>query len=91
MLFGLVGLAYGPIYPLIMTVAGALYPRRLAAITGTLAASAVIGGVVYPPLIGLLSDSIGIAAGLLGGAGLSLVCAVTLVGAWVSARSFARS
>ncbi|MEZ0240126.1 MAG: sugar MFS transporter, partial [Chloroflexota bacterium] len=90
-LFGLVGLAYGPIYPLIMTVAGALYPRRLAAITGTLAASAVIGGVVYPPLIGLLSDSIGIAAGLLGGAGLSLVCAVTLVGAWVSARSFARS
>jgi fucose permease len=88
-LFGLVGLAYGPIYPLIMTVAGALYPRRLAAVAGTLAAAAVIGAVVYPPLIGLLSDTLGIGAGLLGGAGLSLVCAVTLAGAWISARSLA--
>ena len=89
-LFGVVGFAYGPIYPLIMTVAGALYPRRLAAVTGTLAAAAVVGAVVYPPLIGLLSESLGIGAGLLGGAGLSLLCAVTLAGAWVSARTPAR-
>jgi fucose permease len=85
-LFGAVGLAYGPIYPMIMTVAGALYPHRLAAVTGTLAASAVVGAVVYPPLMGLLSESVGIGIGLLGGAGLSLLCGVALAGAWVSAR-----
>jgi fucose permease len=84
-LFGAVGLAYGPIYPMIMTVAAALYPHRLAAVTGTLAAAAVIGAVVYPPLIGLLSASVGIGIGLLGGAGLSLLCAVALAGAWLSA------
>ncbi|HYN69512.1 MAG TPA: MFS transporter [Candidatus Eisenbacteria bacterium] len=86
-LFGLVGLAYGPIYPLIMTVAGALYPNRLAAVTGALAAAAVVGAVVYPPLIGLLSGSVGIGVGLLGAAGLSLLCAVALAGAWLSARA----
>jgi fucose permease len=85
-LFALLGLAYGPVYPLIMTVAGALYPRRLAAVTGILGGSAVIGSVVYPPLMGLLSERVGIGIGLLGGAGLSLVCAVALAGAWVSAR-----
>jgi len=89
-LFGAVGLAYGPIYPMIMTVAGALYPHRLAAVTGTLAASAVIGAVFYPPLIGLLSDSVGIGIGLLGGAGLSLLCAMALAGAWLAARGHAR-
>jgi len=88
-LFGAVGLAYGPIYPMIMTVAGALYPHRIAAVTGTLAAAAVIGAVVYPPLIGLLSENVGIGIGLLGGAGLSLVCAVALAGAWLSARAMA--
>jgi fucose permease len=88
-LFGVLGLAYGPIYPLIMTVGGALYPHRLAAVTGTLGASAVVGSIVYPPLVGLLSVSVGIGVALLGGAGLSLVCALALVGAWVSATAIA--
>jgi fucose permease len=85
-LFGVLGLAYGPVYPLIMTLAGALYPRRLAAVTGTLGASAVVGSIVYPPLIGLLSEGVGIGAAFLGGAGLSVVCAVALAGAWLAAR-----
>ncbi len=77
-LFALVGFAYGPIYPLIMAVAGDRYPARSAAVSGFLSGTAVIGSVVYPPIMGFLSVSVGLAAAMLGAAVLSAACGLVL-------------
>jgi fucose permease len=45
-LFVLSGFFFGPVYPMIMAIAGELYPNRIAAVTGTLAGSAVVGGII---------------------------------------------
>ena len=52
-LFGVVGFAFGPVYPLIMAVAGDLFPTRSAAVSGFLSGSAVIGGAHLPAADGL--------------------------------------
>ena len=79
--FAVAGFAMGPIFPMIVALGGDLYPDRLAATGGTLTGAAVLGGMVYPPLIGLMSARFGIATGLLGAAGLSIVCAAAIIGA----------
>jgi fucose permease len=73
-LFGVVGFAFGPVYPLIMAVAGDLYPSRSAAVGGFLAGSAVIGAIVYPPLMGFISVEAGLSVAMIGAAVLSLTC-----------------
>jgi fucose permease len=85
-LFALSGFAFGPVYPMIMTIAGALYPRRLSAVTGGLAGSAVVGGIVYPPLMGFISVEAGIGVAMVGAGILALACTAALVGASVTAR-----
>ena len=77
-LFGVVGFAFGPVYPLIMAVAGDLYPARSAAVSGFLAGSAIIGAIVYPPLMGFISVGAGLTVAMIGAAILSLVCSVVL-------------
>jgi FHS family glucose/mannose:H+ symporter-like MFS transporter len=77
-LFGLTGLFYGPIYPMIMAIGGAIYPHRLARLSGSLAASAVVGVLAYPPIIGLMSASLGVRAGLLGAAALGVPMALSI-------------
>jgi MFS transporter, FHS family, glucose/mannose:H+ symporter len=77
-LFGVAGFAYGPIYPLIMAVAGDRYPARTAAVSGFLSGTAVFGSVVYPPIMGFLSVSVGLGAAMLGAAGLALACGLVL-------------
>ena len=79
-LFGVVGFAFGPVYPLIMAVAGDRYPARSAAVSGLLAGIAVIGAILYPPLMGFLSVGLGLGVAMLGAAVLALVCGVVL---WV--------
>src|SRR4029079_6688340 len=54
-LFALVGFASGPVFPLIIAIGGERHPTRSAAVSGFLTASAVIGGVIYPPVMGFLS------------------------------------
>ena len=70
-LFALVGFAFGPIYPLIVAVAGERFPGRASAVSGILTAAGVLGSVVYPPLMGLLSVSVGLTAAM---AGTVLIC-----------------
>jgi fucose permease len=77
-LFGVVGFAFGPIYPLIMAVAGDLFPERSAAISGFLAGCAVIGAILYPPVMGFISVGVGLGAAMLGAAALALLCAIVL-------------
>ena len=85
-LFALTGLLSGPVYPMIMAIAGRLYPSRLSAVSGWLATAAVAGSLVYPPLIGVISDSVGITAGMLGLGMLGLAAGAALVSAAVVAR-----
>jgi fucose permease len=80
-LFGLVGFASGPVYPLIISVAGQRFPGRGALVAGSLAGVAVVGGLVYPPLMGILSESVGIRGGMLGAAALGVVCAGAVLAA----------
>jgi fucose permease len=75
------GFASGPVFPLIVAIGGELYPHRAAAVAGTLTAAGVVGGIVYPPLVGLMSASLGIGAGLFGGACLSIVAAGAILAA----------
>jgi MFS transporter, FHS family, glucose/mannose:H+ symporter len=77
-LFGLVGFAFGPVYPLIMAVGGDLYPTRSAAVSGFLSGSAVIGAIVYPPLMGFISVQAGLTVAMIGAAILSFACAAVL-------------
>ncbi|HEX6510390.1 MAG TPA: MFS transporter [Chloroflexota bacterium] len=84
-LFGLTGLFNGPIYPMIVAIGGNLYPHRIAALSGSLAAAAVVGSFIYPPAIGLLASRIGLRAGLLGAAALGIPAALAIVGARVAA------
>jgi fucose permease len=77
-LFGVAGFAFGPVYPLIMAVAGDHFPGRTAAVAGSLSAASVIGAVVYPPLMGFMSEGVGLGAAMGGAALLALVCAIVL-------------
>lgn len=78
-LFGLAGLAFGPIYPTIIVIGARIQPGRSAAVTGLLAGVAVAGAVAYPPLMGAISVASGLGAAMLGTAILSIVCAVLVV------------
>jgi fucose permease len=82
-LFGAVGLAFGPIFPLVVAAAGARMPGRSATVTGTLITAAVLGALVYPPAIGFLSGAIGLHAAMLGTALMAFGCGIA---AWAATR-----
>jgi fucose permease len=77
-LFGVVGFAFGPVYPLIMAVAGDRFPGRAAAVSGLLAGVAVLGAIVYPPAMGFLSVAVGLGVAMVGAAILAFICSVML-------------
>ena len=88
-LFALAGVASGPVFPMIIAIGGDRYPDRSAAVSGLLAGSAVVGSVVYPPIMGLLSVTVGLTAAMLGTVVLALACsgALALVGRDSTRRS----
>jgi MFS transporter, FHS family, glucose/mannose:H+ symporter len=83
-LFGVVGFAFGPVYPLIMAVAGDRYPTRSAAVSGLLSGCAVIGSILYPPLMGFMSVTIGLGPAMAGAAALAFVSGLAL---WLVGRA----
>ncbi len=83
LLFGVVGLAFGPIFPLMVVAAGARMPGESATVTGTLVFSAVIGAVAYPPAIGFMSEVVGLQAAMFGTALLVVACGAA---AWAARR-----
>jgi fucose permease len=88
-MFALCGLAFGPVYPMIMAIGGALYPNRIAAVTGALAGAAVVGGIIYPPLMGVISDEAGIALAMYGAGLLAFASAAALAVAGFGSRRLA--
>ena len=52
-LFALAGFVTGPVFPMVMVVAGDRYPERSSAVSGFLGGSAVVGSIIYPAGHGL--------------------------------------
>lgn len=80
-LFGVVGFASGPVFPMIVAIAGDRFPERSAAVGGLMTGAAVFGSVIYPPVMGFMSVNIGLAAAMLGAGILSLACGAALLAA----------
>lgn len=60
----LVGLGFANIFPLIFSITVDKYPERANELSG-LMVSAIIGGALIPPVMGLIADSAGIQAGFI--------------------------
>ena len=67
-LFAVIGLAYGPVYPSIMSLASGRHPARSASVSGVMVTAGGVGGLVYPPVVGFLSPVLGLGVGMLGAA-----------------------
>jgi len=78
-MFAVAGFAAGPIYPTIMAVGGSFYPTRTSLVSVVLSASAVMGSIAYPPLMGALSDAVGLPVGMAGAGLLAIVAAAMVV------------
>jgi len=75
----LIGLAYGPIFPTTLAIAGDRYSQRAGTVFGFLFSVALIGGMLFPWSVGQVSQTISVrigmivpALGAVGIAGLSL-------------------
>jgi fucose permease len=81
-LFAVAGFASGPVYPMIMSIAGSFYPNRASMVSGLLASAAVLGSMGYPPLMGFISDTAGLGVGMFGAGlfGIAAGAAVLLAG-----------
>ena len=85
-LFAVAGVASGPIFPMIIALGGERYRDRSAAVSGFLGGTAVAGSIIYPPIMGLLSVTVGLTVAMLGNAVLATACATALVLAGWSLR-----
>lgn len=77
-LFGAVGVAFGPVFPLIFAAAGSRMPGRTATVSTVLTFTAVMGAVIVPPSVGFLSATIGLRAAMFGTVVLAIASAVAL-------------
>jgi fucose permease len=78
-LFALAGFATGPVFPMIIVIGGDRYPDRSSAVSGFLGGSAVVGSIIYPPIMGFLSVTVGLTIAMLGTVVLAFACAGALV------------
>ena len=78
-LFALAGFATGPVFPMIIAIGGDRYPDRSSAVSGFLTGAAVTGSIIYPPIMGFLSVTVGLTVAMTGGALLGFVCAGALL------------
>ena len=78
-LFAVAGFASGPIFPMIQAIGGERYVDRSAAVSGLLTGFGVLGGTIYPPLMGVLSVTVGLWVAMAGNVVLGFACAGALV------------
>jgi fucose permease len=78
----LIGLSYGPIFPTTLAIAGDRYSRLAGTVFGLLFSIALIGGMVFPWLVGQVSQRVSVRAGmivpLLGAIGISVLSAAVM-------------
>ena len=89
-LFALAGVASGPIFPMIVAIGGERYRDRSAAVSGFLGGTGVVGSIVYPPIMGFLSVTVGLTVAMLGNAVLAVACAAALILVGRSTRGLLR-
>jgi fucose permease len=90
-LFTLAGFASGPVFPLIIAIGGERHPDRAAAVSGLLTASAVVGGLIYPPVMGFLSVNVGLPLAMVGAGVLGVAAAAFLATARARDVALARA
>jgi fucose permease len=78
-LFAIAGFASGPVFPLIVAIGGERHPGRSAAVSGFLTGAAVVGSVIYPPIMGFLSVNVGLVVAMFGTGLLSIASAGALL------------
>lgn len=78
-LFAVAGVASGPVFPMIVALGGERFPERSAAVGGLLTGLAVVGGLIYPPFMGVLSVTVGLPIAMGGNAVLALACMAALL------------
>ena len=78
-LFAAAGVASGPVFPMIVAVGGDRYPGRSAAVSGLLGGMAVMGSIIYPPVMGFLSVTVGLTVAMVGSAVLGFACMGALI------------
>jgi len=81
--FAIAGFAAGPVYPVIMAIGGSLYPGRASMVSSVLASAAIVGSILYPPLMGVVSEAAGLWFSMLGAALFAFAAAGCI---WVAAR-----
>jgi fucose permease len=62
-----------------VAIGGERHPGRSAAVGGFLTGAAVVGSVIYPPIMGFLSVNVGLAVAMFGTGLLSIACAGALL------------
>lgn len=85
-LVGLSGFWYGPIYPLLMVMGARVFTEHIGAMSGGLTAAATVGGALIPALLGVMSNSGHLEAGLAVAAALLLPVAACIGGLALSER-----
>jgi FHS family glucose/mannose:H+ symporter-like MFS transporter len=81
--FAIAGFAAGPVYPMILAIGGSLYPGRASMVSSVLTSAAIVGSIVYPPLMGVVSEAAGLWLSMLGAALFAFVAAGCI---WAAAR-----
>jgi len=79
------GFGLGPVWPTILSFAGAARPRQSGTVMGVVVASGSVGAAVFPPLIGWFSDMTGLRPAL--GICLALHLANLLLFLWLQCRT----
>ncbi|MDX9772653.1 MAG: MFS transporter [Bacteroidales bacterium] len=78
----IIGIGVANIFPLVFSLTVQKYPERSSEISG-LMMMAISGGALIPPLMGLVSDSMGVVSGM----GVLLLCALyLLIVSWIIIR-----
>lgn len=77
--FAVAGFAAGPVYPMIMAIGGSRYPDRTNVVASVLATAGIVGALVYPPLMGALSETAGLRVAMTGAGLIGLASAVAIV------------
>lgn len=79
----LIGLAYGPIFPTTLAIAGDRYSKRAGTVFGLLFSIALMGGMLFPWTVGRISQRLSVRAGMivpsLGAVGIILLSAIVFV------------
>jgi fucose permease len=68
---------------MIMAIGGSLYPGRASMVSSVLASAAIVGSIVYPPLMGVVSETAGLWLSMLGASLFAFAAAGCI---WAAAR-----